>query len=239
MTGEPAGNSFITTALWLLQSGGVVVAVLLVLSVFALAIILAKLLQFRAAGLWDRQAAPAALSLARAGRTDAALARAAASAHPAAQALARTLIGRQRGLTQDAIRAEVGRYGNGVLEDLRSWLRPLEVIASLAPLLGLFGTVLGMIAAFRELEAAGNQVNPAILSGGIWEALLTTAVGLAVAIPAVAALNWFERQIERTAHAMEDSVTGVFTDNLAPPVPAAEGRGEHGRISGVTVSKQP
>ncbi len=57
-----------------------------------------------------------------------------------------------------------------------------------------------MIEAFRQLEAAGNQVNPAILSGGIWEALLTTAVGLAVAIPAVVALNWLERRIERLAH---------------------------------------
>ena len=89
MTGEPASNSLITTALWLLQSGGFVVAVLLVLSVFALAIILAKLLQFRAAGLWDRQASVEALSLVRAGHANRALAMAAGSAHPAAQALAR------------------------------------------------------------------------------------------------------------------------------------------------------
>jgi biopolymer transport protein ExbB len=238
MTGEPASNSLITTALWLLQSGGFVVAVLLVLSVFALAIILAKLLQFRAAGLWDRQASVEALSLVRAGHANRALAMAAGSAHPAAQALARVLTGRQRGVAPETIRAEVGRFGNGVLEDLRSWLRPLEVIASLAPLLGLFGTVLGMIAAFRQLEAAGNQVNPAILSGGIWEALLTTAVGLAVAIPAVAALNWFERQIERTTHAMEDAVTGAFTQDLTPPVSATQGRQEDGRIAGATVSNR-
>jgi biopolymer transport protein ExbB len=56
-------------------------------------------------------------------------------------------------------------------------------------LLGLFGTVLGMVEAFRQLELAGSQVDPAVLSGGIWQALLTTAVGLAVAIPAVLAHN--------------------------------------------------
>ena len=68
-----------------------------------------------------------------------------------------------------------------------------------------------MIDAFRQMEAAGSNVNPAILSGGIWVALLTTAVGLAVAIPAVAMLNWLERIVERAAHTMDDAVTRLFT----------------------------
>jgi len=106
------------------------------------------------------------------------------------------------------------RQAAEVLESLRSWFRPLEVIASLAPLLGLFGTVLGMISAFQQLEQAGNRVNPAILSGGIWEALLTTAVGLAVAIPTVVALNWLERKVDRLAHDMNTIVTQVFTAEL-------------------------
>ena len=106
------------------------------------------------------------------------------------------------------------RLGGDTLEQLRSWFRPLEVIATLAPLLGLFGTVLGMIQAFQQLEAAGNQVNPAILSGGIWEALLTTAAGLAVAIPTVAALNWLERRTERFAHDTDSAVARLFTRDL-------------------------
>ena len=81
-------------------------------------------------------------------------------------------------------------------------------------MLGLFGTVLGMIKAFQRLEEAGSQVNPAILSGGIWEALLTTAAGLAVAIPAVAALNWLESKLDRLTHHMEDGLTRVFTAGL-------------------------
>ena len=107
------------------------------------------------------------------------------------------------------------QYGGDMLESLRSHLRPLEVIASLAPLLGLLGTVLGMIEAFRDLEQAGSQVDPAVLSGGIWQALLTTAIGLAVAMPVIVALNWLERAIDRCAHEMDSVVTRVFTVDLA------------------------
>jgi biopolymer transport protein ExbB len=99
-------------------------------------------------------------------------------------------------------------------------LRPLEVIANLSPLLGLMGTVLGMISAFQNMEGAGNQVDPSVLSGGIWQALLTTAVGLAVAIPVVAAYNWLDRKVERISSRMNNKVTRVFTlqstEMLAP-----------------------
>ena len=69
---------------------------------------------------------------------------------------------------------------------LKSGLRPLELIAGIAPLMGLLGTVLGMITAFQAMEVAGTSVDPSVLSGGIWAALLTTAIGLVVAIPTLA-----------------------------------------------------
>ena len=68
-----------------------------------------------------------------------------------------------------------------------SHLRGLEMTASVAPLMGLLGTVIGMINSFSKLSMSGTRVDPTILAGGIWEALLTTAGGLAVAIPALAA----------------------------------------------------
>jgi biopolymer transport protein ExbB len=71
-----------------------------------------------------------------------------------------------------------------------------------------------MIQAFQRLEMAGSQVDPAILSGGIWQALLTTAAGLIVAIPVVLAHAWLERKVERCGHGMEDAVTQLFTRNL-------------------------
>ena len=80
---------------------------------------------------------------------------------------------------------------------LESGFRLLDSVAQLAPLLGLFGTVLGMISAFQALQEAGAQVDPSILAGGIWVALLTTAVGLAVAMPTALILSWFESRMDR------------------------------------------
>lgn len=205
----------VTRAVELIQAGGPVVAILLAMSVIAAAIVLVKLMQFRAARLGDRETARRMLSAWLAGNAREALLLAERTRSPAAQALARAIRGRRRGLPDAVVREEVLRYGGEVLESLRGGFRPLEVIASLAPLLGLFGTVLGMIEAFRQMEQAGSQVNPAILSGGIWEALLTTAVGLAVAIPVVAVLNWLERRVDRLAHEMDNVVTRVFTEDLS------------------------
>lgn len=61
------------------------------------------------------------------------------------------------------------------------------------------------------MEGAGNQVDPFVLSGGICQVLLTTAVGLAVAIPIVTLHSWLEREVECIAHNMNDAVTRVFT----------------------------
>ena len=64
------------------------------------------------------------------------------------------------------------------------------------------------------MEGAGDRVDPAILSGGIWEALLTTAAGLSVAIPAAAVFTWLQRTVDVTAQRMEDAATRVFTVEL-------------------------
>ena len=76
-------------------------------------------------------------------------------------------------------------------------LRYLDLIISITPLLGLFGTVLGMIDAFSELEKSGNNIDPGQLAGGIWEALLSTAAGMMVAIPAAVALTAYEGKLEK------------------------------------------
>jgi biopolymer transport protein ExbB len=216
----------------LLVAGGPVVAILLVMSVVALAIVFVKLWQFRSARLGDRNTARNALDLYRSGQAERALAQLKGARNPVAQVLARAIRGRLRGVDDDKVREEVLRYGGEVLDALRALFRPLEVIASLAPLLGLFGTVLGMIEAFRRLSEAGNRVDPSILSGGIWEALLTTAVGLAVAIPVVAVLNWLERRVERVASDLDSIVTQVFTEDLSEESESLNGtptdEGRHG-----------
>ncbi|HSF64460.1 MAG TPA: MotA/TolQ/ExbB proton channel family protein [Paracoccaceae bacterium] len=80
-------------------------------------------------------------------------------------------------------------------------LRFLDALTQVAPLLGLFGTVLGMIEAFQTLQAGGATVDPAQLAGGIWVALLTTAMGLGVAMPVSLFLTWAESGIAREAQA--------------------------------------
>lgn len=202
-------------AIVLVKTGGPVVQLLLLMSLLAATMVLVKLLQFWRIGLWQGAFARQALHFWQKKERNLALKTAMASPNPAAQAIARVIRGKERQLPESLIREEVLRYGCHVLFQLRRGLRPLEVIGSLAPLLGLLGTVLGMISAFQQLEAAGNKVNPAILSGGIWEALLTTAVGLCVAIPVVVLLNFLERQIDHLAHSMDDLVTQLFTEDLS------------------------
>jgi len=90
----------------------------------------------------------------------------------------------------------------------------LQVIATIAPLLGLLGTVFGMIEAFQQMEMAGKNVDPSVLSGGIWEALLTTAVGLSVAIPIVVFESYFRNIIENFKNNIESAVTKVLTSQI-------------------------
>jgi biopolymer transport protein ExbB len=106
---------------------------------------------------------------------------------------------------------EIVRQARVLIQGYSFYLRPLEVIATLAPLLGLLGTVLGMIEAFKAMEAAGSQVDPAVLSGGIWQALLTTAVGLGVAIPVSLIHSILERQAEHKTHLLQDQLGQIFT----------------------------
>lgn len=200
----------------LLQRGGWVMGVLLAFSLAAVTIVLAKLLQFARLRIWSRGWIAETVELARAGRLADALARTRATPGPVAAVLRVAIEERsRRDLSEEALREEVQRAGEAELGALESNLRGLEVIASLAPLLGLLGTVLGMIRAFMRLEEAGARVDPGLLSGGIWEALLTTAVGIAVAIPSMAALAWLESQVDRVRRTLADAVTRVLNAPLA------------------------
>jgi biopolymer transport protein ExbB len=219
----PFGVAALDQAWALAAAGGPVMGVLAAMSVAGLAVAIAKLLQLHAAGRDRRAAVEAALRLAAAGQPERALASAEAAGGPAAGALAAALAARLRGLPEAAAREAAWVDGARAAEALRAWTRPLETIAALAPLLGLFGTVLGMISAFARIEEAGARVDPAVLSGGIWEALLTTAAGLAVAIPAVAAVNWIERRVEREEHLIDVTLAAYFAGAAAAarsgPVP--------------------
>ena len=89
------------------------------------------------------------------------------------------------------------------LMEARSGLKLLEIIANVAPLLGLLGTVLGMIEAFRTLAESGQAPEITLLAGGIWQALSTTAAGMIVAIIASVFLGLFDGVVERMALQLE------------------------------------
>jgi biopolymer transport protein ExbB len=184
-----------------LANGGPVMWLLLLLSLVASAIVIAKLIQFGLLRPLAAGNADAALVQLEQGQTEAASALLQSGRDPLSRTLASALA-----LT-DNWEDEALRSARAQIEGLRGGMRALELIAAVAPLLGLLGTVFGMIEAFRALEQAGSQVDPALLSGGIWEALLTTAAGLSVAIPALAAFHWFDRTLERLRFLLEDRLS--------------------------------
>lgn len=92
---------------------------------------------------------------------------------------------------------------NRQVKVLEIGMRPISLVAHLSPLLGLLGTVLGMISSFRSLESVGMKADPSVLAGGIWEALLTTAFGLIIAIPMLAAYHYFESRVDRVADELQ------------------------------------
>jgi biopolymer transport protein ExbB len=195
----------------LLGAGGPVIAILMVISVVAVAIFLVKCWQFSWMGMARYKTIHVALTCFRNHQNDEALHALGKTRNPIARVL-ETAISLKNNNTDDSIaREETTRIAKRELANARSHLRILEVIATLSPLLGLLGTVLGMIEAFQKLQGAGSTIDPSILSGGIWEALLTTAAGLVVAIPAVVGLNWLEQRIENFKLVMEDTMTQVFT----------------------------
>lgn len=199
----------------IIDAGGPVVIVLAVLSVLSLAIIAYKLIQFMGV-LSGQKRINAALTQVQARDNQTALS-ALKRRSPAERVLAYAITATQNRMPQPLLAAELERRGNAEVELLNRFIRILEVIALISPLLGLLGTVLGMIQSFQELEMAEGAANASVLAGGIWQALLTTAVGLVVAIPAAVAASLLSAVVERAAHKIESAV-GRF--NLIVNAPA-------------------
>lgn len=171
--------------------GGLVVALLLVVSVLALAVILYKLWQFSMAGVGRHKALRAAVAAWDAGDLKAARDSLSDSSSYLAGLIGQSFSSKPNEIERLQAEAEE-RFTT-----LEGGFRFLDNVAQLSPLLGLFGTVLGMIEAFQSLQEAGTQVDPSILAGGIWVALLTTAVGLLVAMPTALVIAWLESRMLR------------------------------------------
>jgi biopolymer transport protein ExbB len=200
----------------MIERGGVVMWIIAALSVLTLALILWKLWRLALSGLWRRAQAEEAVALWVGGQDAEARALLAMPRGIRARVLSQAMAAlRDPKLSRADARDEVLRVARRELNAARSGLRALELISTIAPLLGLLGTVLGMITAFQALQTTGAQADPTILAGGIWEALLTTAAGMAVAIPAGVALVWIESLTDGVQADLEDAVTQIFTRDPA------------------------
>lgn len=100
--------------------------------------------------------------------------------------------------------------GESVVKALEARLPLLSILARLAPLMGLLGTVLGMIETFSEIANAQAGVNMNQLAGGIWQALITTAAGLVIAIPSLFFLHYFQTRVQQAAEALSETANAVL-----------------------------
>ena len=180
----------------LLQAGWAM-APLYVCSVLAMIVAARKALDLRAAGLRNESWVQPVLNALSEGAAIRAVDLAHEGGHPAGRVAATLIEALERNPEQ--AEAETQRVGMEEVAKLERNQRPLALIAEIAPLLGLLGTVVGMVELFGGIsvqQASGSMVMAA-LSGGIWKALLTTAAGLTIAVPTLAAHAYFSSRIDR------------------------------------------
>lgn len=206
----------------ILRAGGPVIVVLLVLSLVSLTLIALKLVQLRGVKA-GASARDGALAQWLSGARDEARAVLAAGPAPADRVAAAAMARLMQGRAPAAVEAEAVLLGNQEVEAMNRHMRVLELVAVISPLLGLLGTVLGMIESFQQLDMAGGAANASVLAGGIWRALLTTAAGLMVAIPAAAAAALFATRIEAAAQAIERAVGQLLVIEAARGAAAVRG----------------
>lgn len=120
------------------------------------------------------------------------------------------------------------RIGSVELQRMERGFRTLGFLGNTAPLLGLLGTIMGMIKAFMVIEQAGGRVDAQALAGGIWEAMLTTGVGLIVAIPVLLLLHMLEGMADRRAQNMR-SCASLLLEQLPHNPSGDEGEAVHHR----------
>lgn len=205
------------------DKGGIVVWILLGYSIMALAIVIERLLQFYFMGRFpqdfERQL-PAKLAQGELSSSLEGL------KGPEASILGGTLSAAADGI-KDLTRV-AQRIGSTELQKMERGFRTLGILGNTAPLLGLLGTILGMIKAFMVIEQAGGKVDAQALAGGIWEAMLTTGVGLVVAIPILLALHMLEGMADRRAQNMRNCAS-LLLEQLPHTATGDEAEATHHR----------
>ncbi|MFZ9035484.1 MAG: MotA/TolQ/ExbB proton channel family protein [Francisellaceae bacterium] len=193
---------------------GNVGSILILLGVFVLSILMLKSGQFLRCRIWRSDELHLVQSMLEEKQFKQAIGKLKQHRGPITEVLAAAIeVKHVRGCSQQEVEAEIKRLGQLRLHDLQRYLRPLEVVAHLAPLIGLLGTVMGIIMAFAAIKSA-SVVDPGQLSKGISHALITTALGLGVAIPAQLAFHYLDSIVDRVRLSMSDQVTRLMHSAL-------------------------
>ncbi|MDT8407252.1 MAG: MotA/TolQ/ExbB proton channel family protein [Methylococcales bacterium] len=185
----------------LIQSGGWLMLPIIVCSILAMAIVLERFWSLQRSKIMPPRLPAEVWRLARENRLDNAAIRHIKISSPMGAVLAAGLSNGHHG--RDIMRASMEEVGVKVVHELEKFLTTLGTIAMITPLLGLLGTVYGMIQVFSAIMVHGVG-DPAVLGGGISEALITTAAGLTVAIPTLIFHRHFERLVDAYGVSMEE-----------------------------------
>ncbi len=194
-----------------LSKGGILVMPILLCSVLALAIFLERVIRFyRLRRRGDGLAEKISRYLDN-GNETAAREEAQSSDSPMGRILVQAMEVKDQ--DRETLETVIVHSTEEELRGLSRYLQALATIANIAPLLGLLGTVIGMIKAFMVIQQMGGKVNAAVLAGGIWEAMLTTAMGLAVALPTMVAYSYLAARVARYEAQLQEG-TVVFLKSL-------------------------
>lgn len=184
----------------LLKAGGILMVPIVLCSILALAIILERLWTLRPVRVAPPDVMAELWRWIKSRDLNGRKLKALQASSPTGRVLASGLMNAKHG--REVMKESIEQEAAQVIHDLERFLNPLGTIATISPLLGLLGTVIGMIKVFSRMQGAG-AANISTLSGGISEALVTTAAGLTVAIPALIAHRYLLRRIEALVVGME------------------------------------
>lgn len=184
----------------LLAAGGWVMPVIVLCSVIALAISIERSVALNPTRIAPPHLLATVWKQLKAGELDAQRLKALRQGSPLGAILAAGLANRNQG--RDVMKESIQEAAGHVVHDLERYLNTLGTVAAIAPLLGLLGTVVGMIRVFTEITVQGTG-NANALAGGISEALITTAAGLVVAIPALVMHRFFTGKIDTIVVGLE------------------------------------
>jgi len=184
----------------LLKAGGILMVPIVACSILALAIVLERFWTLRASRVAPPQTINELWRWIKKKDLNGRKLKALQGSSPLGRILAGGLLNAKHG--REIMKESIEHEASQVIHDLERFLNPLGTVATIAPLLGLLGTVIGMIKVFAEIQLAGVG-NAGNLAGGISEALITTAAGLSVAIPALICHRYFIRRVDELVVNME------------------------------------